>query len=389
MQSRGFITSVALCALTIAVTAIAAAPGKDYVGSERCKNCHVEEYQSWKESFHSRIVRDRKSGILKDAVAKWATDGKTPGPSTGNVTGAKFKLDDVRYIIGSRWKQRYLVANDKSGGMQFLDRQFNRLTGQWEEYGDNNDWDTSCASCHTTGYRITEYDEKSDKTVKSEFSELSIGCEACHGPGAAHVKSRKKKDIIDPANMSVKDQSKFCGHCHVQLENRMYKTAQGNPREDLPAPKIGESYLAGDDWTSWYPEQVSIPGVQPSKPFSAEYSGNLKGLFKTDAFAKANGIFEESRNHQQYQGFLQSKHYKSGKLSCITCHSPHAGWGKLKKVPRDACKSCHDASYTVEKYMPNTGETAHGLFVRTHTFGKNPRKGGKGAADIGVPNYYK
>ncbi|OPY67729.1 MAG: hypothetical protein A4E62_02207 [Syntrophorhabdus sp. PtaU1.Bin002] len=104
--------------------------------------------------------------------------------------------------------------------------------------------------------------------------------------------------------------------------------------------------------------------------------GDLKGMFIVDDFAKANNIFEEGKHHRRYQGFIQSKHYKSRQISCITCHSPHAGKGKLKKVAADSCKSCHDASYTVEKYMPNTGKTAENLSVRTHTFGKNPRKGG-------------
>lgn len=36
---------------------------------------------------------------------------------------------------------------------------------------------------------------------------------------------------------------------------------------------------------------------------------------------------------------------------------------------------------------PNTGQTAGVLFVRT--FGKNPRPGGKGAAEMGPPNYYE
>jgi len=39
--------------------------------------------------------------------------------------------------------------------------------------------------------------------------------------------------------------------------------------------------------------------------------------------------------------------------------------------------------------MPNTGKTADNLFVRSHTFSKNPRKGGKGAAEMGPPVYYE
>ncbi len=382
------IAGVMMLGLT-AVAGAAKAPKKEFVGSETCKKCHAEEFKSWKGTFHSKIIQTKKVGILKDVITKWESDGKNPGPTTGNFDSKKYTLNDVQYVIGSKWKQRYLVKNEQSGGWQFLNKQFNRLTGEWEGYGNKNDWDSSCTTCHTTGYRITKIDEKTGKTLKGEWSELGVGCEACHGPGAKHVKSKAKKDIFNPANASVEAQSKVCGYCHIRVENEKYKTAQGDPREDLPAPKVGDSYKAGDDWTKWYPEQVLIPGVQFDKPFDAEYKGDMKGLFKTDDFAKQNGVYEEAKHHQEYQGFLQSKHFKSGQLSCITCHSPHAGKGKLKKVPSGACVKCHDASFTVEKYMPNTGKTVNNLFVKTHTFGKNPRQGGKGASDMGPPQYYE
>lgn len=360
---------------------------KEFVSSEECNKCHAVEFKSWKETFHSKIVQKKKGGILKEAVEKWATDDTTAGPATGNVTGTAYKLDDVQYVVGSRWKQRYLVKNEQSGGLQFLNMQFNRLTGKWEKYGQKNDWNNQCVTCHATGYRILEYDEKAKKTVKSTYIEMNVGCEACHGPGAKHIKSKKKKDIFNPANVDVHAQSKVCGYCHVRVESEKWHTAQGNPREDMPAPKLGDSYKAGDDWTKW--EGIIIPGVQPDQPFDKEYTGDFKGMFKVDEHAKANGYYDEGKHHQQYQGFIQSAHFKKGAMSCITCHSPHAGKGKLKKVAKDACKSCHDASYTVEKYMPNTGQTAAGLFVRSHTFPKNPREGGKGASDMGPPNYYE
>jgi len=390
---RNQVVTAMVGAMIMGLTATAGAakaPKKEYVGSEACKKCHAEEYKSWKETFHAKMVRPKKGGLLKDAADKWKSDGTNPGPTKGNVTGKAYALDDVQYVVGSKWKQRYLVKNDETDNLQFLDKQFNRLSGKWENYGQKNDWNTQCATCHTTGYRITGYDEKAKKTTKSEFAELGIGCEACHGPGAKHVsakKANKKKTIFNPANVDVQAQSKVCGYCHIRVETESWHTAQGNPREDMPAPKLGETYKPGEDWTKW--PGVIMPGIQSDNSFTKEYPGDLKGLFKTDDHAKANGIFEEAKHHQQYQGFIQSAHFKKGTMSCITCHSPHAGKGKLKKVPKDACKSCHDASYTVEKYMPNTGQTAGGLFVRSHTFGKNPRQGGKGAADMGAPNYYE
>ena len=391
-KSSASVMVMALFALTVAaMPAAAATKKKEFVGSEKCKSCHAEEYKSWKETFHAKMLQPRKSGILKEAVEKWATDGTNPGPTKGNVTGVVLKLDDVQYVVGSKWKQRYLAKNDQTGNLQFMDKQFNRLSGKWENYGQKNDWNTQCATCHTTGYRITAYDDKAKKTVKSEFVEMNVGCEACHGPGAKHIsakKANKKKTIFNPANVDSQAQTRVCGYCHVRVETEKWHTAQGNPREDMPAPKLGETYIAGQDWTKW--EGVIMPGLQPDQPFTKEYTGEFKGMFKVDEHSKANGIYEEGKHHQQYQGFVQSTHFKNGKMSCITCHSPHAGKGKLKKVPKDACKTCHtNGEYTVEKYMPNTGQTAGGLFVRTHTFGKNPRQGGKGAADMGPPNYYE
>ncbi|HAD04318.1 MAG: hypothetical protein A2091_02765 [Desulfuromonadales bacterium GWD2_61_12] len=359
-----------------------------FVGSEACKDCHAEAFASWQDSWHSKIVRPAKGSFLREAVEKWASDGTNAGPAVGNVNGKAFKREDVQYVVGSRWKQRYLVQNDETGNLQFMNMQFNRGSGMWEKYGQKNDWNTQCATCHTTGYRITAIDEMSGKTLKSEFSELSVGCEACHGPGSAHVASKHKLDIFNPANVGIMEQSKVCGYCHIRLENELWKTAQGNPREDFPAPVLGKSYIAGDDWTKWYPHEAVIPGVHAEDPFDKEYVGDLKGLFKLDEHAKSTGVFEEAKHHQEYQGFIQSAHFKSGKISCITCHSPHAGMGKIKKVAKQACGSCHDASYTMEKYMPNTGQTAGNLFVRSHTFNATPRQGGAGAESMGPPNYY-
>ncbi len=56
-------------------------------------------------------------------------------------------------------------------------------------------------------------------------------------------------------------------------------------------------------------------------------------------------------------------------------------------VAKDTCKGCHDASYTAEKYMPGTGSTAAGLFIRTHTFNKNQSRPPQTTA-TGEPEYY-
>jgi hypothetical protein len=331
----------------------AADPKGEFVGTEKCKMCHSTQYKSWKESYHSKMVRKKDDGILKGVVVKWATDGTTPGPTKGNVTGKEFKLDDVEYVVGSKWKQRFLVKNDQTGGLQFLDKQFNRMSGQWEGYGNKNDWNTNCGTCHTTGYRIVEYDEKFGKhgrTARDSYSEMNVGCEACHGPGAKHVKSKSKKDIFFFVGKSKVEQSKVCGYCHNRIENEKFMTAQGNPREDLPAPKVGDTFKPGDDWTKWYPEHAIMPGIQPEDKIDADYTGDLKGLFLKDDKSKEMGAYDAAKHHQQYQEFLQSKHYKDNILSCVDCHGGlHASKKSPAKDAKASCVGCHDASYTIEK----------------------------------------
>ena len=62
---------------------------KEYVGSETCKKCHKIQYESWKETYHSKMVRKPSEGILKAVVEKWATDGATPGRPPETSPGSR------------------------------------------------------------------------------------------------------------------------------------------------------------------------------------------------------------------------------------------------------------------------------------------------------------
>jgi hypothetical protein len=345
---------------------------EEFVGSESCKRCHKTEYESWKNTYHSKMVRKKDDGILKAVVEKWESDGKNQGPQKGNVTGKEFKLNDVEYVVGSYWKQRFLVKNDTTGNLQFMNQQFNRISGEWEPYGQKNDWDFMCATCHTTGYRLLSYDANNVKEAKSTWIEENIACEACHGPGAKHVKNPKAKDSIwNPSKYSKAEQTRACGYCHIRGENEKFKSPQGNDREDFPAPKLGDSFKPWDDWTKWYTAEAIIPGVHPEDKIDAEYKGDLKGMFILDETSKKSGVYDAGKHHQQYQEFLQSKHFKNDVLSCNDCHSPHAGKKIKAKIAKDTCKSCHGDTYAYEKIMPGTGATVKNLTVRTHTFYKD------------------
>jgi len=362
---------------------------KGFVGSQTCAACHQEAFKTWQASYHAKMVRPVKEGLLKDAMDNWAKDAKgNAGPTKANITGAPAKLDDVVYVIGSKWKQRYLVKNPQTGNHQFLDKQWNRGSSSWEPYGQKNDWETQCSTCHATGFRITAYDPANPSAQKVSMSEHNTGCEACHGPGSKHANTRSKADIFNPATAPKAEADKVCGYCHLRGENYNFKTAQGNHAEYLPHPTIGQTYEAGrDDWTKWYPDKVLLPGIQPDDPISKNYPDtDLNNAFFIDEAAQKSGYFEARKHHEQYQEHLQSKHAKAGLLGCNDCHSSHSVKGKTL-VAGENCKTCHGASMDYKAVMPGLGQTAGGLFIRSHTFNPNPRKGGLTADQLPPPVY--
>ncbi|MFO0101675.1 MAG: multiheme c-type cytochrome, partial [Betaproteobacteria bacterium] len=225
-------TAVLLAAAALGLSGCTTNPGSaaadQFVGSDKCSTCHQAEFKSWQATYHSKMVQPAAQGLLKDAVDAWAKDGKgNAGPAKGNIDGKAYALADVQMVVGSKWKQRYLVKNPATGYHQFLDKQWNSYTKLWEGYGQKNDWETQCTTCHVTGYRVTEFDEKTSSIRKASFAEKNIGCEACHGPGGAHAASGKKTDIFNPRNAPKAEADKVCGYCHIRVENYRFKTGQG------------------------------------------------------------------------------------------------------------------------------------------------------------------
>lgn len=71
-----------------------------------------------------------------------------------------------------------------------------------------------CFACHTTGSSVRQ-------RLNADQATPGITCEACHGPGARHVKAIKTgqvktaaEAILDPGSFGPVDLVDFCGACH-------------------------------------------------------------------------------------------------------------------------------------------------------------------------------
>ena len=88
---------------------------KTYVGSEQCQFCHLEHYDSWKTTLHSRTIQDVTQNqdaliaeidpevILAD-LKKQQKDLKIPADEIYIP-----KPEEIKYTIGMQWKQGFLI----------------------------------------------------------------------------------------------------------------------------------------------------------------------------------------------------------------------------------------------------------------------------------------
>lgn len=290
-----------------------------YVGSETCKDCHNDKYTEWESTLHGKMLQDAtEPGVM---IGDFTKEGEPL--SIAGVTE-----DDIVHTIGSKWKQRYVIQQED--GLKVLPKQWIVETQEWTNYH-AEDWDTrvyedKCISCHTTGYN----------SETKTWVEGGIGCESCHGPGSIHANGEKKGTIANLAKLEPAQQVDVCGQCHVRGKNK-------NGRDDA----LG--FLPGDTLTDVYD-----PGTPESKPDWFHADGNSK------------------KHHQQYNDFVQSKHYEIG-LTCSTCHDPHGGTetGQLKFESAQAtCDSCHtgDKAMDVNVYMPLGAKSATPGDIHNHTF---------------------
>lgn len=288
-----------------------------YVGSEKCGECHEGEYNYWKITPHASMARVPDwsgSDLLRQLASQ----------------GLPFPKGSVNLVLGNL---KVLVFVTRQGqDMVILPRQYNIHAKRWEEFTEREweprlggsepqaeagqvSWKQRCAGCHTTGY---------DPNT-GEFVELSVGCEECHGPGARHAQTTGREEIINLLSLPRAKAMSVCGQCH----------SRGVSKEG--AHPFPASFVPGDLLSDHFDILPFTPGAN------------------TEAFW-GNGMAR--RHHQQYQEFIQSKHYEVG-LACHDCHEGHRF--KLKSVPSGS------RALWARTEMALLAHRSHSVCVQCHT----------------------
>jgi predicted CXXCH cytochrome family protein len=329
-----------------------------YVGSQACEKCHESIYQRWKRTPMANIVLDPKEH--PNAII----------PDLKTNTVAPFTLDQVAFVYGSKWKQRYFT---KVGDDYYpLPAQWDVGNRKWLKYhvaDTGADWWTAhypsdnmqrptgptCDGCHSVNYDIHT----------KQVTEWNVGCERCHGPGSEHVAHATRLNILNPAAMDDFANDDACIQCH----------SQGRPHSEVIE---GKAY----DWPVGYQVGLHL------KEF-----WNLEdiALGQTDFLHFPDGTAH--KNRMQGNDFVQSVMYRHG-VTCASCHDVHGtdNYAQLRKPADKLCLDCHGpgspngphtatlaehthhkegstGSQCVECHMPKIEtEGVPGSFVRSHTF---------------------
>lgn len=310
-----------------------------FVGDKTCQSCHQKEYELYKQSDHFRAMMPANdSTILGDFNnAALQADGvhsrffKKNGKYYINTEGPDGKNHDypVVYTFGYKPLQQYLVAFE--GGRFQVPRVswdvqkkkwFHQYSGQKIHYRDwlhwtgaAQNWNTMCASCHSTNLQ-KNYDLESD-SYRTKWTGLTVSCESCHGPGKKHVafatdggyrSSKAKESYLWPIASSNRIQVNACAPCHAR------RAEIGN--EPVDVNELMNTHI---------PE---IP---------------------TTEFFHADGQVDDE--DYIYTSFLQSKMFHR-QVTCSNCHNAHSG--KLVKPITQVCRQCHEAKYESIEHTHHT-----------------------------------
>jgi predicted CXXCH cytochrome family protein len=195
-------------------------------------------------------------------------------------------------------------------------------------------------------------------------TEWNVGCERCHGPGAAHAAKPSRSNIVNPARLDFVDANDTCIQCH----------SQGRP---LKNPIEGKYY----DW-----------------PVGFQMGSKLKDYWQLEDHKLGETTFTHfaddtaHKNRMQGNDFVQSEMYLHG-ITCFNCHDVHGTENNadLRKPVNSMCLQCHGpgkpigpraatieahthhransaGSECVSCHMPKIEQTIADVNVRSHTF---------------------
>lgn len=324
-----------------------------YIGSSKCQSCHLNEFKDWQSSDHYLAMQEMNdSSVLgnfnsahfnsDDVTNHFTKKDQSYFLRTEEMDGST-KEYKLKYTFGYFPLQQYLVETE-GGRLQSTRASWNSRDKKWfHQYpgqkihpsdwlhwtGNSQNWNTMCASCHSTNFK-KNYDFESD-TYKSTYSEINVSCESCHGAGAKHVS---------------------------YIESESFKKGERTKNSGLLYAKDKNNELQLNTCASCHARKADISADPIS---SNEIMDHLiPELISNEHYFSDGQINDED---YEYGSFTQSKMFHKG-VKCSDCHNPHSG--KILKKGNDMCLTCHKPEYNSESHHFHKGDNESTQCVNCH-----------------------
>jgi tetratricopeptide (TPR) repeat protein len=351
------IAAVAALAFAL-VSAVAAAqtPEAKFVGSAACANCHKAEHGDWLSSQHKAAMQEpseasvlgRFDGARFEKGGVSSLFSKKDGKFTISTQGPDGAPADfaVKYVFGLYPLQQYLIelANGRlqafglawdarpkeQGGQRWFDLYPDRRLAAGDPLhwaGIDQNWNYQCAWCHSTNLR-KNYDAATG-AFATAFSEISVGCEACHGPASTHLAWAANASVAASADAPHKGFA-------FSLDQRAgvsWKAAKSGTATRSGGAASDKEVLVCAGCHARR-QQFSDDPLAVGRFYDAFRPVTLEaGLYHVDG--------QQRDEVYNFGSFLQSKMHGAG-VTCSDCHNPHSG--RLRLAGNEVCGQCHAAS---------------------------------------------
>ena len=328
----------------------------EYLGSSSCERCHQTVYTAWKNSLHIKmtkpiaeatVVGDFRDGTKFSDHGRSYQFGTKDGKPWISVAfgGSVPETFTVDYTLGSKRFQGYLATLPR-GQIYVLPVFWHVADKRWIDWkeitpipeGAHNIrqiWNANCFNCHATN--IAQGFDVNEKSYKSTWTEMGIGCEACHGPGKPHVElmtAWEKNPASKPAydnsannhqltgllkTVSFKSEQPrriydTCAYCHGNKRNSFVGFKAGDRYEDYALPflvsdPIPDNDLQGEFW----------PDGRPNR-FNRNQALALSGCFKAGAIACTSCHLAHG-SPSEFSLKVDINHGRDGDQLCTQCHT--------------------------------------------------------------------
>ncbi|WP_050909291.1 multiheme c-type cytochrome [Vibrio campbellii] len=331
-----------------------------YLGSDACVDCHQKETQAWQGSHHDMAMRHADAqSVLGDFNDHTFTFNGKPNRFYRkgeeywvNIQGPDDEWHDYKISYTFAWDplQQYMVEFE-DGRVQLIPFAWDSRTkeegGQrwfhlypdttptdefyWTNTGQN--WNFMCADCHSTNLE-KNYDAKANM-YSTTWSEINVGCEACHGPASEHVELAKQAEKSGNTIASANHYG-FDRDLGTAVKEWVYKKGHSTlqPKEIVMTHQVQTCAQCHSRRTQLNESADHVKGS-----FLDKYR---LSLITPELYYHDGQIYDED---YVYGSFLQSAMAEKG-VTCTNCHDPHTA--ELKIPEETVCAQCHIAS----DYMP-------------------------------------